>query len=119
MVEFVYQPWEKIIIHEIIEYKNKDFAAQIHGKIQKDSPTVPIMWSNGIMFVATAFPQTEDVIQDQLKGIIHWPTLHFARMPKYRQTIDVTRTIKASLIDVSDHKIFGPMSKWLKEKYFD
>jgi hypothetical protein len=117
MVEFEYQPWKKIIIHEIIEYKVDDFAVQFHGRDQKDAPNIPIMWSNGVMFVITSFPQTPEVIKDQLKGVLHWPTLHMVRMPEYRQTIQMDRNVKISVINVSNHKIFGSMSKWLKENY--
>jgi len=117
MVEFEYHPWEKIIIHEIIEYEVNDFTSQFYVKNQKDSPKIPIMWSNGIIFMITSFPQTPEVIKEQMKGILHWPNLHFARMPEYRQSIQLSRNVKISVIDVSNHKIFGPMSKWLKENY--
>lgn len=117
MVEFEYQPWEKIIIHEIVEYPMEFFFTQATLGIPEGGVGRPLNWSNGIVFINTVVQPTEDVIKEQLKGIIHWASLYFGRMRKYQKEIKRERSVTVTIIDLSNHSVFGPMAKWLKEVY--
>jgi hypothetical protein len=71
MVEFEYQPWEKIIIHEIEEYRLEEMMnIQVQG-VAEGGTTRPISWANGILFHHHSMPPTEDIVREQIKGILH------------------------------------------------
>ena len=58
---------------------------------------------------------TEDVVKDQLQGILHWVTLSFGYMEQYQNEFRTKDRIRVPVVDVSKHRIFGPLSEWLKK----
>jgi hypothetical protein len=117
MVRFEYQPWKKIIIHEIVEYPLEYFINNSTIGIKKGSIGRPIIWSNGLIFISTTFQPTEDVIKEQLQGIIHFTSLHYCKMPEYQREITATNRIRVPLRNLSHHAVFGPMAEWIKQTF--
>ncbi len=117
MVEFEYQPWKKIIIHEIVEYPLEYFINSATIGIKKGGIGRPLRWSNGLILISTSFQPTEDVIKEQLQGIIHFTSLHYSRMPKFQREVTGADRIRIPIMNLSNHAVFGPMAKWIKEKY--
>jgi hypothetical protein len=76
----------------------------------------PLRWSKGIIFNIVVIQPTEDVIKEQLQGIIHLSALHYARMPKFQSELKIRRT-KVPIMNMSNHTVFGPMADWIKKKY--
>lgn len=116
MVEFEFRPWRKVIIHELMEFPLEHFIFQSSQGIQPGGTGRPIMWSNGLVFTTFLLQPTEDVVKEQLQGIVHWAFLHFGRMDKYQREVKGNNRIRIPVIDVSNHSIFGPMSNWIKTK---
>ena len=79
MVEFEFKPWKKVIIHELMEFPLEHFIFQSSQGIQPGGTGRPIMWSNGLVFTTFLLQPTEDVVKEQLQGIVHWAFLHFGR----------------------------------------
>jgi len=72
-------------------------------------------WANGIAFNAYAFPESVPIVEEKLKGILHYSSVTFAIKEKFeRQIIKGTATINFS--DVSINEIFGKMAERLKGK---
>ena len=115
MVEFEYQPWKKIIIHEIVEFPPDYFLDNQAMSAPEGGRSPPLHWANGIIFVRIPLPPTEDVIAEQIKGTIHWSSLHFGRMRKYQKEIKRSRSVTVPILDMSEHEIFGAMAEWIKE----
>jgi hypothetical protein len=115
MVEFEYRPWKKIIIHELVEYPLDFFIMQASENVSKGGTGRPILWSNGIVLTSYIMQPTEDVVKDQLQGILHWVTLSFGHMEQYQSEFRTKDRIRVPVVNVSNHKIFGPLSKWLKK----
>lgn len=115
MVKFEYRPWEKIVVHEITEYKVEDMMnMQIQG-ISEGGTARPLTWSNGILFRIGNMQPTEDVIREQIQGTVHWSMLQYARMPKYISSVVRAGKITVPIINFSNHIIFKPMALWLKK----
>ncbi len=117
-MEIVYEPWKRIVIHEIIQY-DLETLADLHslglryGQIGR-----PVNWANGVAFEYVLMSPTEDVVRDQMGGTIHWLHLHFASMPEHQRFFTVPQTrIKIPVLDMSEDKIMVDMTKWLKERY--
>jgi hypothetical protein len=74
---------------------------------------VSMNWCNGIVFQHSVFQDTESVVQEKLKGIIHYSSVVFARKENFeRQIIRENGTLH--LADVGANPIFFQLSSVLK-----
>lgn len=116
MVEVDYQPWKKIVVHEVVKY-NLDNLVKIRSLgVEPGGLAEPLLWANGITFSKSTMPETEDVIKEKLEGIVHWPSVVWALMPEFREVIVIKETnVKVPVIDVSAQSLYKTVAKWLKE----
>ena len=78
-MEITIEPWKKLVIHEIIEYKFEDWVKQIAFSTKSSGGGIPTMqWTNGIVFASASLPTTNATVEEQLKGILHWSSVSFA-----------------------------------------
>ena len=110
------EPWTKLIIHEIIEYKFDDWFKQIAFSSRTSGGAIPTMqWADGIAFSPVNFPTTNIVMEEQLKGILHWSSVSFAIMEKFEKQI-VRENATINLVDVSVNEIFRKLVAELKKQ---
>jgi len=113
-MEIVIEPWKKLIIHEIIEYKFEDWVKQIAFSTRSSGGGIPTMqWTNGIVFSPANFPTTNSTVDEQLKGTLHWSSVSFAIKEKFEKQI-VKENATINLVDVSVNKIFKELATSLK-----
>ena len=114
-MEITIEPWKKLIIHEVIEYSFDDWMTQIAFSSKTAGGAIPtINWASGIVFQSFNFPDTNIIVEEKLKGILHWSSVMFAIKEKYeKQLIKDNATI--NLIDVSVNEIFKKLADRLKE----
>jgi len=114
-LEITIEPWKKLIIHEVIEYSFDDWMTQIAFSSKTAGGAIPtINWANGIVFQSFNFPDTNIIVEEKLKGVLHWSSVMFAIKEKYeKQLIKDNATI--NLIDVSVNEIFKKLADKLKE----
>lgn len=113
-MEISIQPWKKLIIHEIVEYKFEDWIKQIAFSTKSSGGGIPTMqWTNGIVFTPANFPSTDSIVDEQLKGILHWSSVSFAIKEKFEKQI-VKENATINLVDVSVNEIFKELSVSLK-----
>lgn len=113
-MEITIEPWKRLIIHEIIEYNFDDWATQIAFSSKTAGGAIPtINWVNGIVFQSFNFPDTNTVIEEKMKGVLHWSSVMFAVKERFeKQIIKDNATI--NLIDVSVNQIFRELAEKLK-----
>jgi len=110
------EPWTKLIIHEIIEYKFDDWFKQIAFSSRTSGGAIPTMqWADGVAFSPVNFPTTNVVMEEQLKGILHWSSVSFAIMEKFEKQI-VRENATINLVDVSVNEIFRKLVVELKKQ---
>jgi hypothetical protein len=114
-LEIVIEPWKKLVIHEVIEYNFDQWMTQIAFSSKTAGGAIPtINWVNGIVFQSFNFPDTNTMVEEKLKGVLHWSSVMFAIKEKFeKQIIKDNATI--NLIDVSVNKIFEELASKLKE----
>ncbi|HXG73414.1 MAG: hypothetical protein QW177_00470 [Candidatus Nitrosotenuis sp.] len=114
-MEIIIEPWKRLVIHEVIEYNFEDWMSQIAFSSKTAGGAIPaINWANGIVFQSFNFPDTNSIIDEKLKGILHWSSVMFAIKEKYeKQIIKDNATI--NLIDVSVNEVFRKLAEKLKE----
>lgn len=109
-------PWTKLIIHELIEYKFDDWFKQIAFSSRTSGGAIPTMqWADGVAFSPVNFPTTNVVMEEQLKGILHWSSVSFAIMEKFEKQI-VRENATINLVDVSVNEIFRKLVVELKKQ---
>ena len=115
-MEIRFEPWKEIVIHEVIERKWDDWIDEIINNLKTGGGGIPTLnWSNGIAFQIDPFAPTEKVIEEQLKGIIHYSNAIFALKQNYEASLRKEQwTIK--LVDVSHNSIFAQLSEELKKQ---
>ncbi len=116
MVEVVYQPWKKIVIHEVVEYALNDLVKLQSLGVEPGGLGDFLLWADGIAFSSSTMLETKDVVKEKLEGIIHWSSVEWARMPEFKEVILIKETnVKVFVINVSGHPIYRAVSGWLKE----
>ena len=116
MVEVVYQPWKKIVIHEIVKYALDDLVRLQSLGVEPGGLGAPLLWVGGIVFSSSTMLETKDVIKEKLEGAVHWSSVEWALMPEFRDVIIIKETnVKVPIINVTAHPIYKTVSKWLKE----
>ena len=114
-LEIVIEPWKRLVIHEIIEYDFEDWARQIAFGSKTAGGAIPtINWVDGVVFQSFNFPDTNLIVEEKLKGVLHWSSVMFAIKEKYeKQIIKDNATI--NLVDVSVNEVFRKLAEKLKE----
>lgn len=116
MVEFEYQPFKKVIIHEITKIPldlyiiTRSLAADDGGIAQ------PLVWIDGIVFEHAILPPTDDIVNESIKGTIHWSLLSYADMEEYKEELEGPRKVKIPVIK-QESSLFRDMARWIKEVY--
>ena len=115
-MEISIEPWKKLVIHEVIEYKFDDWLKQIAFSTRSSGGAIPTMqWTNGIVFSPSNFPTTNITVEEQLKGILHRSPVSFAIKEKFEKQI-VFENATINLMDVSVNEIFKELAQKLKKQ---
>lgn len=116
LMDISIEPWKKLVIHEVIEYKLNDWVKQIAFSTRTSGGGIPTMqWANGIVFSPSNFPSTNIIMEEQLKGILHWSSISFAIKEKFEHQI-VSENATINLVDVSVNDIFRELAEKLKSR---
>jgi len=118
-MEIIVEPWKKLVIHELLEYKFEDLAKLVATQsVQQGGTAIPtISWAEGVAFLISPFPdESEVIIEEKLKGIIHYNTVLFALKPGFEAEIFMRGSqVRINLIDVGTNEIFRLLAATLKE----
>jgi len=117
-MDIIVEPWKKLIIHELLEYKFEDLAKLVATQsVQQGGTAIPtISWAEGVAFLISPFPdESEVIIEEKLKGIIHYNTVLFALKPGFEAEIFLRGSqVRINLIDVGTNEIFRLLANTLK-----
>ena len=112
-------PTEEIVIHQVLESDNKiiffeDVVKQI---LTREIPVIPtVNWIDGIAFTILDFPDTEDLVREQLKRRIHYSAVLFTKI-SYQTEIVVNlgkEDIRVRLRKADNNPDFVDLVKFLK-----
>jgi len=115
MVKIVYKPAKEIVVMDYFQFSfeklNQMFARLIHSGLP-----ITAQWAEGVLFVySPLIPDTDELMENFLKGRIFWSSVSFALMPKYAMSVKVDG-IEVPIIDVSNHHVLREVAKWLREQ---
>jgi len=117
MVEFEYQPWEKIIVHEVVKYPIEFFLSSHTLGVAQGGVGRPLTWADGVVFEKGGLPDTDDIVREKINGRLHWNFLHYAVLEKHQSEFKVEGNIRIPVMNVSDNETFREMATWIKDKF--
>lgn len=116
MIEFEYQPYKKVIIHEITKVPLDQMILARAIAAGEGQVAQPLLWVDGVVFEHAQVPFTEDVVKAQLKGIIHWSLLVYSDMDEFKEEIVGPRATRITVFK-QEGIMFRTLAKWIKENY--
>ncbi len=84
MAKITYMPTAEVVVHQVLESDNKIifFEDVVKQMLAREIPVIPTVdWIDGIAFAILRFPDTEDIVRDELKGRIHYSVVLFTKIP--------------------------------------
>ncbi len=87
MVKVIFKPNSELVVHEVIEEESSRFFEEIIRQMLASpvhvQPTVN--WIDGVAFVISPMPATDDIIKENLDGRVHFSAVMFTRTPYQAQ----------------------------------
>jgi hypothetical protein len=73
-------PYQKIVLHEIRKMEPDEFFPMIasQAEAQKAGTVAVVSWIDGIVFTFGEFIPTPELVNEQLKGILHKAIVYYA-----------------------------------------
>lgn len=113
-MEITIEPWNQLVIHEVLELKFEDWITQIIASARSAGGGIPtIFWAGGISFHFATFPDTDTIVQEKLKGRIHYSSVTFAIKEKFEKQI-IREGGAVNFTDVSHNEIFSKLTEKLR-----
>lgn len=82
MAKITYMPTVEVIVHQVLESDNRIvfFEDVVKQMLVREIPVIPTVdWIDGIAFAVLQFPDTEDIVREELKGRIHYSAVLFTK----------------------------------------
>ena len=115
-LEIIIEPWNQLVIHEVLELRFEDWITQIIASARSAGGGIPtIFWAGGISFHFATFPDTDTIVQEKLKGRIHYSSVTFAIKEKFEKQI-VREGGAVNFTDVSHNEIFSKLTERLRSQ---
>jgi len=117
MADIEYQPIKKIAVHEIIKQSYDDFINAKAKPQPQGAPHVSVRWADGIVFVASGFPPTPELVNEQVQGTVHWQNVEFAEMEDYQKVITNQNSGgSVNVVDYSQNTAVMDFVRWLRKQ---
>jgi hypothetical protein len=114
-IKIIYKPAKEIVILDYFQFSIEKLDQMFARLIQSGIP-ISAQWAEGVIFLYFPLvPDTNDLMENYLKGRIYWSSVSFALMPKYATSIKLSG-LEVPVINVSEHPILKETAKWLKEQ---
>lgn len=113
-MEITIEPWNHLVIHEVLELRFEDWITQIIASARSAGGGIPtIFWAGGIAFHFSTFPDTDTIVQEKLKGRIHYSSVTFSIKEKFEKQI-IREGGAVNFTDVSHNEIFSKLAGKLR-----
>ena len=116
-IKITYEPFKEIVIKEYTRFQNIEDLIYIFAQMRSSGAPAALNWANGLVFVYLALPpDTDQLVEDFLKGRIYWTNVTFAAMPQYKPVVETREKIQVPIINASSNIIIRQVTEWLKQQ---
>ena len=113
-IKIIYKPPKVIVILDYFHF-SKDNLNQMFARVIHAGMPVMAQWAEGVLFIYFPLvPETDELMENYLKGKIFWSSVNFALMPNYTPSVKVSG-LEIPVINVSEHPVLRETAKWLRE----
>ena len=117
LVKITYEPFKEVVIKEYTCFEKIEDLIYIFAQLRAGGAPVSLSWANGIVFVYGVLPpDTEQIMEEFLKGRVYWVDVAFAAMPEYKPVLETKEKIQVPIVNVSSNLIIRQVTQWLKQK---
>lgn len=117
VIKIIYVPFKEIVIKEYTRFDRIEDLVYIFAQLRAGGAPLALSWANGIVFVYSPIPPDSDQLIDEfLKGRIYWASVSFAHMPQYKQVLETKEKIQVPVINASSNATFSQVTEWLKRQ---
>ena len=114
-IRIVYKPAREIVILDYFQFSMEKLD-QMFGRLLQSGVPISAQWAEGVIFLYFPLvPDTDELMEQYLKGRIYWSSVSFALMPKYSTSVKLSG-LEIPVIDVSEHPVLRESAKWLREQ---
>jgi hypothetical protein len=116
-MEVAFEPYKKVAFQSYLMYESSEAFANVIGLARPPGVAAQtrLFWANGVLFRFFSHQPSEALSKEILNGHLIWDHVEFAPMPEYKNVLKVVERplVMINVLNVSDHVIFGPVSKWI------
>ena len=117
LVKITYEPFREVVIKEYTRFERIEDLIYIFAQLRAGGAPVSLSWANGIVFVNSVLPpDTEQIMDEFLKGRVYWVDVAFAFMPEYKPVLETKEKIQVPIVNVSSNPIVKQVTEWLKQQ---
>ena len=117
MVKITYEPFKEIVIKEYVRFEKIEDLIFIFAQLRAGGAPVALNWANGLVFVYSPLPpDTDQLVEEFLKGRIYWINVSFAEMPEYKPIFETRERVQVPIINLSSNPMIGQVMEWLKQQ---
>ena len=109
MTEFIYKPYMRVYVRDIVNLSLDDFIAMIASL-----ESVNAYWIDGVMFVSFAMAESEELAKKEIQDEMYIDRILFTRSQKYSKTARSSNNLEIGVINVEKSAIYRDMIHWLK-----
>lgn len=114
-VRVIYRPAKEIVILDYFQF-SRDALDQMFARLIHSGMPIMAHWAEGLIFIYFPLvPETDELMENYLRGRIFWSSVNFALMPKYSPSIRVGG-LEIPVLDVSNHPVLAEVARWLKKR---
>ena len=117
LVKITYEPFKEVVIKEYTRFEKIEDLIYIFAQLRAGGAPVSLSWANGIVFVYSVLPpDTEQIMEEFLKGRVYWVDVAFAAMPEYKPVLETKEKIQVPIVNLSSNPIIRQVTEWLKQQ---
>ena len=117
MIKITYEPFKEVVIKEYTRFEKIEDLIYIFAQLRAGGAPVSLNWANGLVFVYNPLPpDTEQIVDEFLKGRVYWASVIFAEMPEYKPLLETKEKIQVPIINASSNTIVRQVTEWLKQQ---
>ncbi len=117
MIKITYEPFKEVVIKEYIRFKKIEDLIYIFAQLRAGGAPVSLNWANGVVFVHSPLsPDTDELMEEFLKGKIYWTNVSYAIMPEYKAVLETREKIPVPVIRVDSSPIMRQVAEWIKQQ---
>lgn len=111
MTEFLYEPYKKIHIREVIKMSLDDLIGMI-----STLESASAYWAEGVLFVSFLISESEELGKKEIEGEMYLDRVMFTKYDRYTKTAKSSSNVEVNVLNVQKSSLYRELTRWLKKQ---